>query len=110
VNPTVLVLDEPTAALDPVAERHARAGYEQLMRGRTTLLITHRMALAAAADRVLVLGGTGSSNRDGRWSCRRAAARMRRCLRRNRGDRRRRGAGFLCDLCALCGYRGLSCT
>jgi ATP-binding cassette subfamily B protein len=59
VNPTVLVLDEPTAALDPVAERHARAGYEQLMRGRTTLLITHRMALAAAADRVLVLGGTG---------------------------------------------------
>jgi ATP-binding cassette, subfamily B, bacterial len=59
VNPTVLVLDEPTAALDPVAERHALAGYEQVMRGRTTLLITHRMALAAAADRVLVLGGTG---------------------------------------------------
>jgi len=59
VNPTVLVLDEPTAALDPVAERHALAGYEQVMRGRTTLLITHRMALAAAADRVLVLGDTG---------------------------------------------------
>ena len=59
VNPAVLVLDEPTAALDPVAERHALAGYEQVMRGRTTLLITHRMTLAAAADRVLVLGSTG---------------------------------------------------
>jgi ATP-binding cassette subfamily B protein len=59
LNPAVLVLDEPTASLDPVAERHALAGYEQVMRGRTTLLITHRMALAAAADRVLVLGGAG---------------------------------------------------
>ena len=35
------------------------AGYESVMRGRTTLLITHRLALAAAADRVLVLGATG---------------------------------------------------
>jgi ATP-binding cassette subfamily B protein len=59
LNPAVLVLDEPTASLDPVAERHALEGYEQVMRGRTTLLITHRMALAAAADRVLVLGGSG---------------------------------------------------
>jgi ATP-binding cassette subfamily B protein len=55
----VLVLDEPTAALDPAAERQALAGYERVMQGRTTLLITHRMALAAAADRVLVLGGAG---------------------------------------------------
>ena len=59
VNPAVLVLDEPTASLDPVAERHAFAGYEEVMRGRTTLLITHRLALASAADRILVLGDTG---------------------------------------------------
>lgn len=59
LDPAVLVLDEPTAALDPVAERHALAGYEHVMRGRTTLVITHRMALAAAADRVLVLGDAG---------------------------------------------------
>jgi ATP-binding cassette subfamily B protein len=59
VNPSVLVLDEPSAALDPIAERNMSAGYESVMRGRTTLLITHRLALAAAADRVLVLGATG---------------------------------------------------
>ena len=59
LDPAVLVLDEPTAALDPAAERHALAGYEQVMRGRTILVITHRMALAAAADRVLVLGDAG---------------------------------------------------
>ena len=59
VNPSVLVLDEPSAALDPIAERQMSAGYEQVMRGRTTLLITHRLTLAAAADRVLVLGASG---------------------------------------------------
>lgn len=59
VNPAVLVLDEPTAALDAVAERQVLAGYERIMRGRTTLLITHRMALASAADRVFVLGDGG---------------------------------------------------
>jgi ATP-binding cassette subfamily B protein len=58
-DPSVLVLDEPTAALDPLSERHVLAGYERIMRGRTTLLITHRMALAATADRVLVLGDGG---------------------------------------------------
>jgi len=59
VNPSVLVLDEPTAALDPIAERQISEGYERVMRGRTTLLITHRLALAEAADRVLVLGSSG---------------------------------------------------
>src|SRR5262245_52630885 len=55
-NPAVLVLDEPTSALDPVAERQLAAGYEKLMRGRTTIVITHRMELAERADRVVVLG------------------------------------------------------
>jgi ATP-binding cassette subfamily B protein len=59
VNPSVLVLDEPTAALDPAAERQVLNGYENAMRGRTTILITHRLTLASAADRVLVLGEQG---------------------------------------------------
>jgi ATP-binding cassette subfamily B protein len=56
-DPAVLVLDEPTAALDPVAERQVVAGYEELMRGRTTILISHRFLLASRADRVIVLEG-----------------------------------------------------
>jgi ATP-binding cassette subfamily B protein len=59
LDPAVLVLDEPTAALDPASERQVLAGYEGVMRGRTTLVITHHAAVAAAADRVLVLGNAG---------------------------------------------------
>jgi ATP-binding cassette subfamily B protein len=56
-DPTVLVLDEPTAALDPVSERHVTEGYEMVMRGRTTILISHRRDLALRADRIVVLEG-----------------------------------------------------
>jgi len=56
-NPTVLVLDEPTAALDPISERQVVAGYEALMKGRTTIVISHRLELARQADRVVVLDG-----------------------------------------------------
>ena len=56
-NPAVLVLDEPTSALDPVSERQLAAGYEKLMRGRTTIVITHRAELAARADRIETIGG-----------------------------------------------------
>jgi ATP-binding cassette, subfamily B, bacterial len=56
-DPMVLVLDEPTAALDPVSERMVIDGYESVMRGRTTILISHRRDLAMRADRVVVLDG-----------------------------------------------------
>jgi ATP-binding cassette, subfamily B, bacterial len=54
-DPTVLVLDEATASLDPGVEAHVVSGYEAVMRGRTTILISHRLDLARRADRVLVL-------------------------------------------------------
>jgi ATP-binding cassette subfamily B protein len=57
-NPSVLILDEPTAALDPISERHVIEGYRAIMRGRTTVLITHRRELAMAVDRVIVLKGS----------------------------------------------------
>jgi ATP-binding cassette subfamily B protein len=56
-NPAVLVLDEPTAALDAVAQRQVIDGYRSVMRGRTTILITHRREVAMAADLVVVLEG-----------------------------------------------------
>lgn len=58
-NPAVLVLDEPTAALDVVTERDVVAGYEAAMRGRTTILITHRPEPARRADRVIMVRGAG---------------------------------------------------
>ena len=56
-NPRVLVLDEATAALDPVTEQHVVGGYEALMRARTTVVITHRLELARRADRIVALDG-----------------------------------------------------
>jgi ATP-binding cassette subfamily B protein len=56
-DPAVLILDEPTAALDPGSERQVIEGYSRVMRGRTTIIITHRLELARAADRVIVLEG-----------------------------------------------------
>ncbi len=54
-DPAVLVLDEATASLDPVSESQVIIGYEALMQGRTTILISHRFELARKADRVVVL-------------------------------------------------------
>lgn len=54
-QPAVLVLDEPTASLDPASERCVVRGYESVMQGRTTIVITHRLDLARRADRVIML-------------------------------------------------------
>jgi ATP-binding cassette subfamily B protein len=56
-DPAVLVLDEPTAALDPLTERQVVTGYQAIMKGRTTILISHRENLSVRADRVIVLDG-----------------------------------------------------
>jgi ATP-binding cassette subfamily B protein len=56
-DPEVLVLDEATGALDPLAQERVIEGYESVMRNRTTVLITHRLELARRADRILVISG-----------------------------------------------------
>jgi len=53
--PPVLLLDEPTSGLDAATEAHVVSGITSLMRGRTTVMITHSMALARSADLVAVV-------------------------------------------------------
>lgn len=51
----VLILDEPTAALDPRSEADVFASFAALSRGRTTILITHRLGSVQMADRIIVM-------------------------------------------------------
>ncbi|HYN72193.1 MAG TPA: ABC transporter ATP-binding protein [Nakamurella sp.] len=55
VNPDILLLDEATAALDPAAEATVLAATGRLSRGRTTVVVAHRLTTAARADRIVVM-------------------------------------------------------
>ena len=55
MNPRILILDEFTSAVDAATERLIRAALEELMRGRTTFVIAHRLSTVRAADVILVL-------------------------------------------------------
>ena len=54
-DPAVLVMDEATGALDPSSEAMVLEGWDRLLRGRTTVVITHRLDLARQAERVVVV-------------------------------------------------------
>ena len=54
-NSPLLILDEPTAALDQEAEEHVMEALERLMHGRTVVMIAHRLATLRRADKVIVL-------------------------------------------------------
>ncbi|MDB4914243.1 MAG: transporter transrane region [Gemmatimonadetes bacterium] len=54
-DPVVVVLDEATSSLDNESERLVEEAMEELLRGRTTLIIAHRLRTVRRADRVLVL-------------------------------------------------------
>jgi len=56
-QPRILVLDEATAALDWVADRQVQRALAQLMRDRTTIMITHKMFMVQEMDNILVLDG-----------------------------------------------------
>jgi ATP-binding cassette subfamily B protein len=53
----VLILDEPTAALDARAEYEVFLRFTELTRGKITVLISHRFSTVRMADRILVLNG-----------------------------------------------------
>ena len=55
-NGSILVLDEPTAALDPIAENNLYLKYRELTQGKTSIYISHRFASTRFCDRIVLLG------------------------------------------------------
>jgi ATP-binding cassette subfamily B protein len=53
--PPILVLDEATSALDTFTEREIQASLDRISKGRTTIVIAHRLSTVVDADEILVL-------------------------------------------------------
>ncbi len=56
-DPPILMLDEATSALDTRTEKEIQASLDEVARGRTTLVIAHRLSTVVDADEILVLDG-----------------------------------------------------
>jgi subfamily B ATP-binding cassette protein MsbA len=54
-NSPIMILDEPTAALDTESEKLVIEGLERLMKGRTVIMIAHRLSTLRDADQIIVL-------------------------------------------------------
>ena len=55
MHPDFLILDEPTAAVDPMEEMRILGQFRELVQGKTALLISHRIGFARMADRIVVM-------------------------------------------------------
>ena len=75
----ILVLDEPTAALDARSEYEVFQRFAELTAGRTALLISHRFSTVRRADRIVVLADGRIAEQGPTASCWRSAVHTRRC-------------------------------
>ena len=62
-NPPILILDEATSALDTMTEHDIQQSFEELSKGRTTLVIAHRLSTVKNADEIVVLDEHGIRER-----------------------------------------------
>ncbi len=62
-NPPILILDEATSALDNITERLIQKSLEELCKGRTTIVVAHRLSTIQAADEIIVLTDNGIQER-----------------------------------------------
>ena len=51
----ILILDEPTASLDALAEQEIYSQFDTLRKGKTTIFVSHRLSSATVADKIVVL-------------------------------------------------------
>ena len=58
-NPKLLILDEATSALDNVTEMQIQASLEELSKGRTVIVVAHRLSTVKGADEIIVIDKTG---------------------------------------------------
>ena len=62
-NPPILILDEATSALDNATEQMIQQSLEELCRGRTTIVVAHRLTTVKNADEILVITDEGIAER-----------------------------------------------
>ena len=79
-DPRVLILDDATSSVDPTKEHEIRDALAEVMRGRTTIIIAHRPATIALADRVVLIDDGASPPRARTRTCSRRRPRYRAVL------------------------------
>ena len=62
-NPPILILDEATSALDNTTEYYIKKSLDELCKGRTTIVVAHRLSTIRNADEIIVLTNEGIKER-----------------------------------------------